>query len=411
MSDKPDFFDEIIDEKTIEKISEDYPVLSEEEKDRIFSIVERKLNIDKVENSDHSEKVSGVEGYIRPRWINIISIAASAAVVFGGIGGSVCLMHNMKPGISEDPTPEVVNEIETSPTENSFVSVKPSIAAENNNIPVQKTTKAAEDQLAEKTVEMKDNKNQSNAVAAVSLNNNVQAASEQLNDTVTDADTSEAENNEPQIIIQADVPVTTTVVTTEYEIIQTTSVQTTDENEKLIEVAECIIADYDNIRNIADVSLPVIEGSTINITRQMITPSGEGVYNRLIEYGQVDPDMYSDIQTLKERFYSVMCSSMNSTEIFGPEFSSGLSYEDIIVDHAYSYITYDGKLYRLMGNEKHELEPLPYEKAVVYNVSESAFTAEKNYIDITDGSTVTVHYSVVRDYKANKWSLLNVLSD
>ena len=47
MSEKTDFFDKIIDEKTVEKISEDYPVLSEEEKDRIFSLVERKLNIDK----------------------------------------------------------------------------------------------------------------------------------------------------------------------------------------------------------------------------------------------------------------------------------------------------------------------------------------------------------------------------
>ena len=64
-----------------------------------------------------------------------------------------------------------------------------------------------------------------------------------------------------------------------------------------------------------------------------------------------------------------------------------------------------------MENEKHELEPLPYEKAVVYNVSENAFTAKKNYIDLTDGSTVTVHFGVVRDYKANKWSLLRVTSD
>ena len=409
MSEKTDFFDKIIDEKTVEKISEDYPVLSEEEKDRIFSLVERKLNIDKVENSDHSEEVSGVEEYIRPRWMNIISIAASAAVVFGGIGSSVCLMRNMKPSISDTPSPEVVDEAETSPTDTPFVSVQTSVAAEMKNDPVQKTTKAVEDQLAVKAVKTKDNKQSSNAVVAVSLDNNGAAASEQLNDIVTDAGTPEAENNEPQIIVQADVPVTTTVVTTEYEIIQTTAVQIKDENEKLVEVAECIIADYDNVKDIIDADLPVIEGSAISVTHRMVTPSGDGVYNRLIEYGQVDPDVYSDMQTLKEHFYSVMCSSM--TEIFGPEFSSESSYEDIVVDRAYSYITYDGKLYRLMGNEKHELEPLPYEKAVVYNVSENAFTAKKNYIDLTDGSTVTVHFGVVRDYKANKWSLLNVTSD
>ena len=410
MSEETDFFDKIIDEKTVEKISEDYPVLSDEEKDRIFSLVERKLNIDKVENSDHSEDVSGVEEYIRPRWMNIISIAASAAVVFGGIGSSVCLMRNMKPGISDTPSPEVVDETETSSAETPIVSVQTSTAAGKNNDPVQKTTKAVEDQLAEKAVKTIENKPHSNAVVAVPLNNN-ESAAEQLNDIVTDADISESENIEPQIIVRADVPVTTTVVNTDYEIIQTTAVQIADENEKLIEVAESIIADYDGIRNIEDVNLPVIEGSTINVTHQMVTPSGDGVYNRLLEYGQVDPDVYSDMETLKEHFYSVMCSSMTETDLFGGEFFSGSSPEGIVVDRAYSYITYDGKLYRLMGKEKHELEPLPYENAVVYNVSENAFTAKKNYIDLTDGSTVEVHFGVVRDYKANKWSLLKVSLD
>ena len=42
---KTDFFDKEIDERTVEKISDDFPVLSDEEKDRIFANVERKLNI------------------------------------------------------------------------------------------------------------------------------------------------------------------------------------------------------------------------------------------------------------------------------------------------------------------------------------------------------------------------------
>ncbi|WP_028517079.1 hypothetical protein [Ruminococcus flavefaciens] len=408
MSEKTDFFDEIIDEKTVEKISEDYPVLSDEEKDRIFSIVERKLNIDKAVNNDHSGEVSGVEEYTRPRFMNIISIAASAAVLFGGIGSSLCLMRNMKKGAPDDPAPEIVTESVIPSSEKSVVSDETRKTAENqNNYPVPKATKAVEDHLAE--TDAKDNTAKTPAVAAVSMKND--EAAEQDITSAFIADTTEAETNEPHEDIQTDTAVTTAVTAVSRESIQTTAVQSTDDYEKLVDTAECLIADYDAIRNITDVKLPVIEGSTITVTHKMATPSGDGVFNRLLEYGQVDPDVYPDIQTLKERFYSVMCSSIIESDVFGDEFSSGSSPEGIVVDHAYSYITYDGKLYRLLGREKHELEPLPYEKAIVYNVSECAFTAEKNYIDLTDGSTVTVKYGVVRDFKANKWSLLNVTSD
>lgn len=413
MSEKTDFFDEIIDEKTVEKISEDYPVLSDEEKDRIFSIVERKLNIDKVVNSDHGEEVSGVEGYIRPRWMNIISIAASAAVLFGGIGSSVCLMHNMKPGASDEPTPEVVDEIETSPTENPFVSVKPSIAAENKNDPVQKTKKAVEDQLAEKTGKTKDNKNQSNAVAAVSLNNNVQSASEQLNDTVTDADASEAENNESQVIVQADVPVTTTVVTTEYEVIQTTAVQSTDENGKL-QAAESLIAEYGSIRDIIDMNVPFIDDSVITVKREVRTPYSDAVGYKLLLYKQVDPDVYADMQAMKEHFYYVMCSSRITDDIFGPEFNSELCPEGIVYDFTcpeYSYITYDGTLYELMGQNTNDKMQMVDEPAVIYNVNEYGFTAAKNFKHPDDNSIITVRFGIVRDYSANKWAILSVVED
>ena len=408
MSEKTDFFDEIIDEKTVEKISEDYPVLSDEEKDRIFSAVERKLNIDKAVNNDHSGEVSGVEEYTRPRFINIISIAASAAVLFGGIGSSLCLMRNMKKSDTDDPAPEIVTESVIPSSENSFVSDETRKTAENqNNYPVPKATKAVEDHLAE--TDAKDNAAKTPAVAAVSMKND--EAAEQDTASAFIADTNEAETNEPQEDIQTDAAVTTAVTTVFRESIQTTAVQSTDAIEKLADTAECLIADYDAIRDITDVKLPVIEGSTISITHKMAAPSGDRVFNRLLEYGQVDPDVYPDMQALKDRFYSVMCSSITESELFGGEFYSGSSPEGIVVDHAYSYITYDGKLYRIMGREKHDLEPLPNEKAEVYNVTECAFTAEKKYIDLTDGSTVTVKYGIVRDYKANKWSLLKVSSD
>lgn len=408
MSEKTDFFDEIIDEKTVEKISEDFPVLSDEEKERIFSAVERKLNIDNAVNTDHSEEVSGVEEYIRPRWLNFISVAASAAVLFGGIGGSLCLMHNMKNGISEDPTPEVTSESVSSPAETPFVSVNADNAAEKDINSVPKTIKAVNDKPAEKA---EGNAFISPAVAVVSSDNDETSAEEQATVPVSVSDINEAEPDESAEIIQTDEPITTAVTAVSRESIQTTAVMSTYDYEKLVDTAEKIIDDYDSIRNITDLNLPVIEGSNITVIREMMTPSGDGVYNRMLEYGQVDPDIYSDMQSLKESFYSVMCSSVIENEFFGDVSYSGFSSENIVVDHEYSYITYDGKLYRLLGKEEHELEPLHDKRVVVYNVSEFAFTAEKNYVDLTDGSIVKVKFGIVRDYKANKWSLLNVLKD
>ena len=236
MSDKTDFFDEITDEKTVEKISEDYPVLSEEEKDRIFAIVERKLNIDKAVNSDHSEEVSGVEEYVRPRWINIISIAASAAVLFGGIGSSVCLMRNMKSGIQEDPSPEVMDKTESTSSGTPFLSVQTSIAAENSNNPVPKTTKAVEDHLA--GTDKKGDTAKSDAVVAVALNNYVTAITEQDITSAYSEDSTEAGTEEPNEEIQADEEVTTAVTAISNETIYTTVVQSTDDHEKLVDIAE-----------------------------------------------------------------------------------------------------------------------------------------------------------------------------
>ena len=115
---KTDFFDKEIDERTVEKISDDFPVLSDEEKDRIFANVERKLNI--IENEAHSEEVSGVEEYVRPRWVSIISVAASAAVLFGGLGGGTLLMRNMRKDIHNVPAPENVTEPLTTSENSSF---------------------------------------------------------------------------------------------------------------------------------------------------------------------------------------------------------------------------------------------------------------------------------------------------
>lgn len=411
MSDTTDFFDEIIDERTVEKISKEYPVLSEEEKERIFSLVERKLNIDNAVNNDHSEEVSGVEKYERHRWISIISVAASAAVLFGGIGSSLCLMHNMKNGVIDDNVPNVVNESVNSPTPPSLTAAEKNIAAESKeNRPVQKSTAAAEDHIVKAAENVKEDTLISSAVVNVSLENDEMAA-EQGALPADMAYTADTESNESQEITETNIPVTTALVTISQETTQTTIARGSDENRGLLEAAENLIDEYDGIMNIVDMNVPVIDNSTITVIHQLTTPSGDGVYNRLLEYGQVDPDVYPDMQTMKEQFLSVMCSSITADDIFGSEFTTGFCSEDIILDKGYSYITYDGKLYRRIGNEKDELEPLNDEAAVIYNITEYAFTAEKNYKDLDDGSIVTLRFGIVRDYKANKWSILTVGQD
>jgi hypothetical protein len=411
MSDTTDFFDEIIDERTVEKISKEYPVLSEEEKERIFSLVERKLNIDNAVNNDHSEEVSGVEKYERHRWISIISVAASAAVLFGGIGSSLCLMHNMKNGVIDDNVPNVVNESVNSPTSPSLTAAEKNIAAESKeNRPVQKSTAAAEDHIVKAAENVKEDTLISSAVVNVSLENDEMAA-EQGALPADMAYTADTESNESQEITETNIPVTTALVTIPQETTQTTIARGSDENRGLLEAAENLIDEYDGIMNIVDMNVPVIDNSTITVIHQLTTPSGDGVYNRLLEYGQVDPDVYPDMQTMKEQFLSVMCSSITADDIFGSEFTTGFCSEDIILDKGYSYITYDGKLYRRIGNEKDELEPLNDEAAVIYNITEYAFTAEKNYKDLDDGTIVTLRFGIVRDYKANKWSILTVGQD
>ncbi len=71
----------------IEKIAEDYPVLTDEEKERMFAMSERKFNI--AESKGEAEVVSGVERYKKPAWHRYAAMAAALVLVFGGIGGTL----------------------------------------------------------------------------------------------------------------------------------------------------------------------------------------------------------------------------------------------------------------------------------------------------------------------------------
>ena len=85
------------DNMVIDKISEEFPVLTDEEKERIFSMSEKKYNLEKGDKKETScdvgSEVSGVEQYHRPLWCKIASAAAAAVIVIGGISGGMTLLN------------------------------------------------------------------------------------------------------------------------------------------------------------------------------------------------------------------------------------------------------------------------------------------------------------------------------
>ncbi|MBR6995159.1 MAG: hypothetical protein IKH96_03980 [Ruminococcus sp.] len=75
-----------IDSRTADRLAKEYPVLRDEQKERLYAMSKRKFDI-KIDNS--SIDVSGVEKYRRPRWFKGVSVAAAALLLVSGIGGSM----------------------------------------------------------------------------------------------------------------------------------------------------------------------------------------------------------------------------------------------------------------------------------------------------------------------------------
>jgi hypothetical protein len=80
-----------ISNKTAGRLSEEYPVLKDEQKERLYAMSKRKYNINGTFDNNGSE-VSGVEKYRRPKWYNGASIAAAAVLLVAGIGGSIAFI-------------------------------------------------------------------------------------------------------------------------------------------------------------------------------------------------------------------------------------------------------------------------------------------------------------------------------
>lgn len=101
---KNDLFGELND-MDIEGIAQDFPVLTDEEKERIYSMSERKYNLSDEKNTEFNTEtdVSGVEVYRRPKW-KTASIAASLALLIGaGSFGGYNISRQLRNGDNNDP--------------------------------------------------------------------------------------------------------------------------------------------------------------------------------------------------------------------------------------------------------------------------------------------------------------------
>ena len=73
------------DDEIINEIAANYPVLTDEEKERMFSMSERKYNINNnMNNNENGDEVSGVDRYTRPVWRRYAAIAATFVLLAGG---------------------------------------------------------------------------------------------------------------------------------------------------------------------------------------------------------------------------------------------------------------------------------------------------------------------------------------
>jgi len=98
-----DIFNDI-DSKTADRLAKEYPVLKDEQKERLYAMSKRKFDI---KNENNSIDVSGVEKYRRPKWYKGVSVAAAAILLTGGIGSSMYFISRN----GQSPSAEVEESI------------------------------------------------------------------------------------------------------------------------------------------------------------------------------------------------------------------------------------------------------------------------------------------------------------
>ena len=108
-----DLFNDI-DNNTADRLSEEYPVLKDEKRERLYAMSKRKYNINEMHENNAAE-VSGVEEYRRPKWYKGVSIAAAAVLLVAGIGGSMAFIsrNGQTPAAEVETVTETATEVTT----------------------------------------------------------------------------------------------------------------------------------------------------------------------------------------------------------------------------------------------------------------------------------------------------------
>jgi hypothetical protein len=417
---KIDFFDNEMDEKTVESISDNFPILTDDEKDRIFSRIEKEVgNKDGGINYEvYNDEVNGVERCIRPRWMEIFGTAAMIAVVLGGLGLGKYCMNNMNKTAPKDNEQEVTTEVQpTVPdVENTTDSTKPKVTTTKKNdpdkpvstsyvkvvVPVyESNTDIVHDNEFVDPLVMDDVVNEYNGNT---FEDNSKVSSETAN-IVTSVTTT---------FIEADVDTTATnVISTAVpvDVAETTEVTANvvkNEND-ISAIAESLIEKYDLICEIKTGQLPRDETGDVVTIMHDSSSSTRAAYT--MRYRKISDDIFKNMQELKDFYYSVMYPETTDHILFGPELSmqdikDGLCFGSY--DYDYFYISIDGELY---GNtiSVMELNSPTAEPLVISDVTDDSFIVYKEYVKAnnTDKSFITTFY-IVKNYESGKWVIYSV---
>lgn len=122
-----------LDDETVERLAERYPVTDEETKDRIMKKFLAKAGAGISEDEDFSEPgitVSGTERYRKPAWSRYIGTAAALVLALGGIMGIGFMNHSFS-GVTDPradlPTEQATTVASTEPAE---TATEPAVTTE-----------------------------------------------------------------------------------------------------------------------------------------------------------------------------------------------------------------------------------------------------------------------------------------
>ncbi len=408
MSERKELFDNEMDEKTVESISDNFPILTDEEKDRIFSLIEREFDTPDIKHEDYKDEVSGVERCIRPRWREMLGTAAMIAIVVGSLGGGSYFMNNMKKKSPEDVKQEVTTEAVTeSPAEQIVVNdTKPTVT----------------------TAQKKTEKNNAVSVVTIAMPVNdknitsVTAASEAVTafDVKTDAnDTTSLTESISDVTTMASEPVinvTETIAASatnkdNTQIVTTEVTAVNDRETELALVAEDLIEKYDTISMIKSAQLPR-EYEDDNVLTIMHDPVYPSTTSYTMHYRKINKSVFKNMDELKEFYYSVMYKNMFDKGVFGPE----LKYADL--EHGYVfdsdtpdyfYISVDGELYGNIFRSKELLERTD-DPVTLSEIGEYSFQAQKKYHK-EDNKICTATFGIIKNLESGKWVIFNISYD